>query len=633
MAIKALTGVGPLADVARFRREVRALVSLHHPAIVEVRDMGTHQGLPFLVLEYLSGGTLAARASRERIPDDEIRSLCADLLEGLAYAQGRGIVHRDVKPENVLLSEAGEAKLADFGLAQVAGTQKVTATGLVVGTPQFMAPEVLGGGEATGASDVYSLACVAWYLANRRPPHDGSPLEIHDARRRDPAPRGDEGPALRAFLQVAMRGDPADRPSPEALVALLREGTPVPARRPEAETADLRATTVVLAPSSSATSAAGGRGRVLAGVAGLAALVALGLASAPAPAPPPESVPSTSDSLAEAQARVDRWDRHVDGLDLSRLVPDLARLALGVEGAIGGEDLKRMQQLMNQGRVRRAGLPTRNPDLDAILTRLEARSRELPLKEELGAEREALAHVLADRAVPLGDRWELFEALDRLRRVDAFVEAWGLPPPYGLGEMLERVVPWGWEPAPEALQKGPLPPRLEGPPGAERRLLFHWKNSWDQSMPLLRGPVHPDYANGLIALGNMAILASTEGKWREQDHFGADARFEAEGPRPGEFLRLTFGTANLVAPLALRISLNGRRVRFFPPARFHGKDWWSFETLPKYLAHVDIPGELVVAGTNRVSFRPEYAPGLQCIHGFEFGWATLAWRPAQSTTR
>lgn len=605
-------------------------MALHHPAIVEVRDVGTHQDLPFLVLEYLSGGTLAARASQEALSEAEVRVLSADLLEALAYAHERGIVHRDVKPDNVLLTGDGKAKLADFGLATVAGTRKVTATGLVVGTPQFMAPEVLGGQPATGASDVYSLATITWFLANRRPPHDGSPLEILEARRRDPAPRGQESPRLRTFLRAAMRRDPEERPAPMDLVRLLREEKPLPLPPRRDDTA-LKATTVVnRAPSSGADGQrppASGRGRV--GLVALATLVggavAVGLFSG---TDATTLRTSKGESAVEArQARIDRWDRRVDGVDQSQLVPELLRRVLDIDGDIRGHHIKGMQVAMDKGRSRRAGAPPPDPDLSRQLERLETLAADLPLRAELAAERDQLATILADPAVPFPDRWKLFEALDRLRRVDAWVEAWGAPPPYDLAPLLERVAPRTWGPATESSQSGPLPPRLDGPPGLEPRLLFHWEHQWDRDMPLLRGPVHPDYAAGLIGLGNMAILASSEGRWSEAEHHGADARFEAEGPRPGARLRLRFGTANMVAPLALRISLNGRRLRYFPPVSFHGKDWWQFETLPKFLATIDLPGELVEEGTNRVSFRPEYAPGLLCIHGFEFGWATLQWLP------
>jgi eukaryotic-like serine/threonine-protein kinase len=148
----------------RFEREARLAAKLDHPNVVQVYDVGEEDGRPFIVMEYVGGGSLSeliGRRRRRRPSDARKLELLAQACDGLAHAHRLGLVHRDIKPANLLLRrEDGRLKIADFGIAVAAEEAKITRTGLVLGTKPYMAPEQLEGQEATSASDVYALGVV-----------------------------------------------------------------------------------------------------------------------------------------------------------------------------------------------------------------------------------------------------------------------------------------------------------------------------------------------------------------------------------------------------------------------------------------------------------------------------------------
>src|SRR5262249_51845359 len=136
---------------ARFLAEAEAVAHLQHPHIVQIFEAGQHQGLPYLSLEYVGGGSLADKVHQHPLPPREAAGVVEQLARGLAYAHQRGIVHRDLKPENALLAPDGTPKVTDFGLAKrVEGSENLTATGAVVGTPSYMAPEQAAGSKEVG---------------------------------------------------------------------------------------------------------------------------------------------------------------------------------------------------------------------------------------------------------------------------------------------------------------------------------------------------------------------------------------------------------------------------------------------------------------------------------------------------
>src|SRR6188472_4758378 len=158
VAVKAIEQRGEAGR--RVLREAQAAARLNHPGIVTLYEMGEEDGNALLVTELVEGSTLARLANAGSLSDREIGEIGADLCEALDHAHSRGVVHRDVKPENVVVTEAGDlhAKLMDFGVARVAGAAGLTAPGDVVGTLAYMAPEQAEGRGAGPEADVYALA-------------------------------------------------------------------------------------------------------------------------------------------------------------------------------------------------------------------------------------------------------------------------------------------------------------------------------------------------------------------------------------------------------------------------------------------------------------------------------------------
>jgi hypothetical protein len=163
---------------ARFKREALTAAKLSgHPNIVTIFDVGEHEGRPFIVMEYLSGGTIAERASAGPIAPDEALGWLAQAASALDEAHAAGVVHRDVKPANLLLDERGNLHVGDFGIARVAdeSTMGMTAAGTILGTAGYLSPEQARGEPATSASDVYGLGIVAYeLLTGGRPFESGS---------------------------------------------------------------------------------------------------------------------------------------------------------------------------------------------------------------------------------------------------------------------------------------------------------------------------------------------------------------------------------------------------------------------------------------------------------------------------
>ncbi len=157
--------------VARFRQEARTMARVHHPSIVTVHDVDESDGLLYIVMELIEGESLADRLHREHVLSPEaLAPILSSVAAGLAVLHGLGLVHRDVKPHNILLPTAGVAKLADFGLARDGGTTSLTLPGTAIGTLGYLAPELLHGAPASPASDVYAFGVVTYEaLTGQRP--------------------------------------------------------------------------------------------------------------------------------------------------------------------------------------------------------------------------------------------------------------------------------------------------------------------------------------------------------------------------------------------------------------------------------------------------------------------------------
>lgn len=160
--------------LSRFRREARAAAALGHPNIVAVHDVGTHGALPFIVMELVAGRTLADLLRDEGpLAPDRAAAVGAEVATALAAAHEAGIVHRDVKPGNVMLTPSGEAKVLDFGVARAARWTPLTDTPAVHGTAEYLSPEQARGEEVDGRSDIYSLGVLLYECLTGRPPFTG----------------------------------------------------------------------------------------------------------------------------------------------------------------------------------------------------------------------------------------------------------------------------------------------------------------------------------------------------------------------------------------------------------------------------------------------------------------------------
>jgi serine/threonine protein kinase len=156
---------------SRFVQQAQAAAQLSHPHIVEVFQVGEHAGRPYVVMEYLPEPDLKEIIVRYApLPEDKVAQMGIDCCRALEYAHRRGIVHRDVKPQNILFGANGEAKLADFGIAASVGQPTLSDRGTVLGTAAYMSPEQIQGLPATTQSDLYSLGCVLYEAVTGRPP-------------------------------------------------------------------------------------------------------------------------------------------------------------------------------------------------------------------------------------------------------------------------------------------------------------------------------------------------------------------------------------------------------------------------------------------------------------------------------
>jgi serine/threonine protein kinase len=205
----------------RFTREAQTSAHLSHPNIVPIYDVGDREGIAFLVMAYVTGGNLASLlASAPRLPIEEVRRLLTEVSDALAYAHLRGVIHRDIKPDNILLDrESGRAMVTDFGIARaIEAGSRLTLSGVAVGTPTYMSPEqAVGEREIDGRSDIYSLGIVAYQMLTGRVPFNaGNPMALLLKHVSETArPIGDLRPdtprGLREIVERAMMKSPEDR--------------------------------------------------------------------------------------------------------------------------------------------------------------------------------------------------------------------------------------------------------------------------------------------------------------------------------------------------------------------------------------------------------------------------------------
>ena len=216
----------------RFLREVRIAQELRHPHLVEVLDAGADGGTVYMVARYVHGRSLARVLAEDGpLPMSQVVRTALGVASGLDELHRQGIVHRDVKPSNILIDGEGRAMLTDFGLARHVAETVLTSYGLVLGTLDYIAPERLDGGEATPATDIYSLGCVVYACLTGHPPFAGRSIDrVMDAHRdeepEDPtAARCNAPPALGWAVMRALAKDPAQRPgTASAYARIVRAG-------------------------------------------------------------------------------------------------------------------------------------------------------------------------------------------------------------------------------------------------------------------------------------------------------------------------------------------------------------------------------------------------------------------------
>jgi serine/threonine-protein kinase len=204
---------------ARFEREARTIASLNHPSIIRVYDIDESDGLFYMVMDLLPGGTIESRLREGGLDRKWSTDVIVKMAEALEYAHSRGVIHRDIKPSNILLDAEGQPVLADFGIARLVqgdGEANLTSAGMVMGTPAYMAPEHLSGGQPDARSDIYALGVVLYQLLCGRAPFTGDTMAVVTAHltKQPQALRElvrDLPPALDAVVLQALAKQPEHR--------------------------------------------------------------------------------------------------------------------------------------------------------------------------------------------------------------------------------------------------------------------------------------------------------------------------------------------------------------------------------------------------------------------------------------
>ncbi|MDP2772255.1 MAG: serine/threonine-protein kinase [Nocardioides sp.] len=229
---------GSSPDLLRAEREARLAARLNHPHVVAIFDLVDEDDQQWLVMEYVEGSTLSELVrSNGALSPDQAAEIIVQAAEALAAAHEAGIVHRDVKPSNILVTPDGQVKLSDFGIARAEADASLTQTGLVTGSPAYISPEVASGRQATDLSDVWSLGATLYHALTGRPPYDIGDNVIGGLYRivHEEPPRLTDAGWLTPLLASSMVVDPHERWSMQQVVDFLRAGpqavAPTPRRR------------------------------------------------------------------------------------------------------------------------------------------------------------------------------------------------------------------------------------------------------------------------------------------------------------------------------------------------------------------------------------------------------------------
>jgi serine/threonine-protein kinase len=220
VALKIMHGMALLDPTAgdRLRREASAARRISHVNVVKIFDVGDDQGHLFLSMEYVEGQSLKQLIQRHStLPIERVRGYISEICDGLAAAHAEGVIHRDLKPGNVIVTPDQRVKIIDFGLARIANLEGMTATGMLLGTPEYMAPEQIKGGNVDARTDLYALGALTYHALTGRPPFTGdTPIAVSLAQAtEEPMPPSRLRPGLSpewdAFVLRALAKDKAER--------------------------------------------------------------------------------------------------------------------------------------------------------------------------------------------------------------------------------------------------------------------------------------------------------------------------------------------------------------------------------------------------------------------------------------
>ena len=222
--------------IARFEREARIISRLSYPNIVDIHEVGEDNGRHFLAMEYLHGETLRERMTREILTPEESQKILSQIAGAVDAVHAAGIVHRDIKPTNIMLLPDGTAKLLDFGIARSSEETSITSTGILVGSPSYMAPEQIKGEAGTAATDLWAMGVLAYEMLSGHPPFTGQTVAnvLYQITNESPARTPTLSVAVQKALRRALDKNPARRyPNAAALLSALEEAQPeIPSATP-----------------------------------------------------------------------------------------------------------------------------------------------------------------------------------------------------------------------------------------------------------------------------------------------------------------------------------------------------------------------------------------------------------------
>ncbi len=614
VAVKVLSGDGPVASAARLSREARSLAALKHPHILEVYEAGEFLGLPYLVIEYAERGTLFVNTPKTGLPFSQTRRFAGQLLDALAFSHQARVVHRDVKPENVLLT-GDHVKLADFGLAKDRRIEELeisglTASGLVVGTPEYLAPEVLQGEAATEAADIFAWACLVLFMDAGVPPHTGSILSIFKQRQKGRYPLGSLKGSLRDAVKAALEPDPAQRPSAQDLLdrldddlSLSSSSFPVPLKTKEVLVSEEFHPRRRAAGKSLHSTVVRGRLRKTVRAFGWPLLGILGLATGIVMALRSDAFFPSRSSQADApklQSPYQKWMERLRPLNAVTLIEPLHEALLPAEEAslltLGKYDYRQTFGALRRGQVRQGSYPQR----------LKEKVSTLPLLRIVEEEKDQLVQVLESRAEPLENRISLYKALNPLACVDAYFRAAGENEPYEIERIRSRFLPHRISP----LLQRPSPPSLAATRNPEpgRYSLFSWTRKEDRGFPVLfePGKMHP-YELILVAQANNTWGV---GSISSEEHQEASGRIYIANPERYRSVGLEIVLGNLLLPDVVELEWNGTAFSYHgAPKDFPRSHWEESEPTWRRLT-IRLPKGFLLSGWNRVKVRTRTLPGL-----------------------